>query len=50
MDRVLLDTNVFSFVFKGDRRGALYEPLVQGGETYLSFQTVAELHLWVKLA
>ena len=46
MATVLLDTDVISFVFKGDSRGAAYAPLLQGNRLALSFMTVAELFQW----
>jgi len=46
MPLVLLDTDVFSFVFKQDTRAALYRPALEGASLCLSFQTVAELRLW----
>jgi tRNA(fMet)-specific endonuclease VapC len=46
MSAVLLDTDVFSFVFKRDTRAALYATHLTGAQTCLSFQSVAELRLW----
>jgi predicted nucleic acid-binding protein len=46
MDAVLLDTDVFSFFFKGDSRREAYAPLVQGKRLCLSFMSVAELLRW----
>jgi predicted nucleic acid-binding protein len=46
MPPVVLDTDVFSFVFKRDTRAALYEPEMHGAQLCLSFQSVAELRLW----
>jgi tRNA(fMet)-specific endonuclease VapC len=46
MGAVLLDTDVFSFVFKRDTRAALYAPHLSGAQPCLSFQTVAELYHW----
>jgi tRNA(fMet)-specific endonuclease VapC len=43
---VLLDTNVVSFVFKGDTRASDYAPLLQGHQLALSFMTIAELYEW----
>jgi tRNA(fMet)-specific endonuclease VapC len=42
----LLDTNVVSFLFKGDTRAAAYAPLLQGNRLAISFMTVAELFEW----
>jgi hypothetical protein len=41
---VLVDTDVFSFVFKGDTRGDLYLPHLSGSTLNLAFATVAELY------
>lgn len=40
---VVVDTDVFSFIFDRDRRGELYRPHLEGRLVALSFQTVAEL-------
>jgi len=49
MAAVLLDTDVVSFLFKGDSRGAAYAPLLQGNRLALSFMTVAELFQWAAI-
>lgn len=46
MPNILLDTDVFSFLFKRDSRASLYAPYLAGAQPCLSFQTVAELRLW----
>lgn len=46
MSAVLLDTNVVSFVFKGDTRASDYAPLLRGNQLAISFMTVAELFEW----
>lgn len=46
MPAALLDTDVLSFLAKGDTRAALYAPELTGEELCVCFQTVAELHLW----
>ncbi|MEZ6234269.1 MAG: hypothetical protein R3B68_08770 [Phycisphaerales bacterium] len=46
MKPLLVDTDVFSFMFKGDRRAAVYAPLMLGRTLCLSFMSVAELHAW----
>ena len=46
MSIVLLDTNVVSFLFKGDSRADTYAPLLQGNQLAISFMTVAELFEW----
>jgi len=49
MNVVLLDTNVVSYLFKGDTRAAAYGPLLQGHRLAISFVTVAELFEWAAL-
>lgn len=46
MDAVLLDTDVFSFIFKQDTRAERYTPDIVGQLACLSFMTVAELKRW----
>lgn len=46
MSTVLLDTNVVSFIFKGDTRAGDYAPLLGGQRLALSFMTVTELYEW----
>jgi tRNA(fMet)-specific endonuclease VapC len=43
---VVIDTDVISYLFKGDTRGALYQPHLDNKLGVLSFMTVAELDLW----
>jgi predicted nucleic acid-binding protein len=43
---VLLDTDVFSFLFKRDTRAGAYERYLTNAQACLSFQSVAELRLW----
>ena len=43
---VIVDTDVVSFLFKGDTRAQLYRPHLQGRTLALSFMTVAELYQW----
>ncbi len=43
MTIVLLDTNVVSYLFKGDTRALAYAPLLRGQRLAISFMTVAEL-------
>ena len=40
---MLVDTDVFSFIFNGAPLAERYRPHVEGNRTALSFQTVAEL-------
>ncbi len=49
MNAVLLDTDVFSFVFKQDSRVAPYVPHLTARQLCLSFQTVAELRYWAEI-
>ncbi len=46
MTIVLLDTNVVSYLFKGDTRATAYAPLLQSQRLAISFMTVAELFEW----
>jgi tRNA(fMet)-specific endonuclease VapC len=46
----VLDTDVVSFVFKGDTRAELYLPLLEKREWLISFMTEAELEQWALLA
>ena len=46
MPTLLLDTDVFSFLLKGDTRANAYAALIQGHRLALSFMTVAELFQW----
>jgi tRNA(fMet)-specific endonuclease VapC len=43
MNTVLLDTNIVSYLFKGDTRSALYEPHLLNRELAIAMMTVAEL-------
>lgn len=49
MTAVLVDTDVFSYVFKGDDRGLPYQAHLDGKIACLSFMTVAELYRWAAL-
>jgi predicted nucleic acid-binding protein len=46
---VLLDTNVVSYLLKGDTRAAAYAPLLEGNRLAISFMTVAELFEWAAI-
>lgn len=46
MSAVLLDTDVFSFLLKGDTRSKAYSDLIVGNTPAISFMTVAELYQW----
>ena len=41
-ERVIVDTNVVSYVFKGDSRARLYEKHLDQRQTFVSFATVAD--------
>ncbi|HKQ99316.1 MAG TPA: PIN domain-containing protein [Pyrinomonadaceae bacterium] len=45
-DFVVVDTNVISFVIKGDTRAALYQPHLGGRLQIIAAQTCAELEPW----
>jgi tRNA(fMet)-specific endonuclease VapC len=47
MRAVIVDTDVVSFIFKGDTRAELYEPHLSGALASISFMTMAELEQWV---
>jgi tRNA(fMet)-specific endonuclease VapC len=49
MQTVLVDTDVFSFIFKGDSRGALYLPHLDGPRSAIALMTVAEARRWQHL-
>jgi tRNA(fMet)-specific endonuclease VapC len=44
--RLVVDTDVVSFFFKGDTRSALYRPHLDGRLLVISFMSLAELHQW----
>ena len=46
MDVILLDTNIVSFILKGDSRTTDYEPHLKEQQLAISFMTVAELYQW----
>ena len=43
---LVVDTDVFSFLYKGDTRASAYAPHLVGTRPHLAFATVAELHRW----
>lgn len=43
---VVVDTDVVSYIFKGDTRAGLYTPHLAGKLSVLSFMTIAELDRW----
>jgi len=50
MNMVVLDTDVWSFVFKRDSRAEHYRAHLEGNVLCVSFQTVAELYQWAETA
>lgn len=46
MSQIVLDTDVWSFLFKRDTRAELYRSQIEGHVLAVSFQTVAELYQW----
>jgi tRNA(fMet)-specific endonuclease VapC len=50
MKPVVLDTDVVSFLFKGDNRAERYVPQRQNRQWLISFMTEAELEQWALLA
>lgn len=46
MNAVLVDTDVVSYIFKRDTRGALYDHHLNGRSQFVSFMTIAELEWW----
>lgn len=46
---ILLDTDVVSFIMKGDDRGETYFEHVKGHALCVSFMTAAELFAWAEL-
>lgn len=46
---ILLDTDVASFIFRGDSRGEAYFELVKGQPLSVSFMSAAELFAWAEL-
>ena len=43
---VVVDTDVVSYLFKGDTRSDLYRPHIAGKVLLISFMTLAELRQW----
>ena len=46
MKRLVVDTDVISYLFKGDTRADIYHPHVENSALLVSFMTVAELEHW----
>ncbi len=49
MDTLLVDTNIISFLLKGDSRINFYEEHLRNKQLAVSFMTVAELYQWAYL-
>lgn len=49
MKVILLDTNIVSFLLKGDSRAGAYTPHLKGQRLAISFMTVAELYQWAAI-
>jgi tRNA(fMet)-specific endonuclease VapC len=47
-DTLVVDTDVFSYVFRGDTRADLYRPHLAGRILVLSFMSLAELEAWAE--
>ena len=47
---VVVDTDVVSYIAKGDTRGALYQPHLGNQIATISFITLAELERWTLIA
>lgn len=41
---MLLDTNIVSYIYKGDSRAAAYQRHLLGHQWFVSFMTLAEIH------
>ncbi|MDQ3009350.1 MAG: type II toxin-antitoxin system VapC family toxin [Acidobacteriota bacterium] len=48
MRSFIVDTDVVSFIYKGDTRGNLYENHLRVSLSSISFMTLAELNLWAE--
>lgn len=46
MDEAIVDTDVVSYLFKGDTRADRFRAVLQGKTIVVSFMTVAELDRW----
>ena len=46
-DQVLVDTDVVSYLFRGDTRAEAYPPHLPGRRVAVSFMTIAELDRWI---
>lgn len=43
---MLLDTNIISYIYKGDSRATAYEPHLLGQQWYVSFMSLGEIYRW----
>src|SRR2546426_639775 len=43
-----MDSDVFSFIFKGDTRAPAFERVLAGRIVYMSFMSVAEIRAWAR--
>ena len=50
MNSIVLDTDVVSFLFKGDTRAEIYLPHLQDRQWLISFMSEAELEQWALFA
>jgi predicted nucleic acid-binding protein len=50
MNSIVLDTDVVSFLFKGDTRARIYLPHLRDRQWLISFMTEAELEQWALFA
>ena len=46
MDRIVVDTDVVSYLFRRDERADMFRPHLIGKRLIISFMTLAELHRW----
>lgn len=46
MTKLLLDSNVVSFVVKGDSRAEVFRPLLHGNDLYIAFVSLGEILRW----
>lgn len=46
INAIVVDTDVFSFLFKSDTRVEIFRPYLTGVTPVVSFMTVAELDRW----
>ena len=46
---VVVDTNIVSYLFKGDTRADRYRPHLVGSWPVISFMTLAELDFWAEI-